>query len=133
MHFVDDVNLEAPAGRGIQRVFEQIAHIVDLRVGSGVELDQIDKTSAIDFNARPALAAGLGGNAGFAVERLGDNAREGGLAHAARAGKQIGMMQALLLERIGKRRHHVLLPDQFGKGLGTPLARENLTHFRRGL
>ena len=84
-------------------------------------------------DACATLAAGFGANAGFAVKRLGNNARQRGFAHPARAGKKVGMMQALLLQRIGERPHHMLLPDQFGKGLGTPLARENLTHFRRRL
>ena len=39
-------------------------------------------------------------------------------------------MQALLPERIGERPHHVLLPDQFGKSFGPPLAGEDLTHLK---
>ena len=49
VHFVDDVDLEAPARRRVQRVLEQLAHVVDLRVGRGVELDQIDEAARIDL------------------------------------------------------------------------------------
>ena len=115
MHFVDDVDLEAAAGRRIQRVFQQLAHVIDLRVRRRIELNQIDKTSRVDLGAGAAFAARRVGNAGFAIERLGDNARQRGLAHTARAGKQVGVMQPLLLERIGQRTHDMLLPDQFGK------------------
>jgi hypothetical protein len=38
-------------------------------------------------------------------------------------------MKALPAQRIRERSYNVLLPDQLIEGLGTPLARENLTHF----
>ena len=38
-----------------------------------------------------------------AIERLGENARDRGLADAAGACKQIGMVQSLLLQRVDKR------------------------------
>ena len=91
-------------------------------------LQQIDETARIDLDACRAFAARLGSNASFAVKRLGDNARQRRLADTARASEQVGMMQALLLERIGQRPHRVLLPDQFGKSLGPPLACEYLGH-----
>ena len=128
VHFVDDVDLETCAGRRVQRVLEQVAHVVDLGIGRGVELYQVDKTSGVDCSAGAAFAAGCRRNAGFAVERLGDDARQRRFADAARAGKQVGVMQALLRERVGQRSHDVLLADQFSKGLGAPLAGENLAH-----
>ena len=96
VHFVDDVHLEAAAGRRVQRVLQQLAHVVDLRVRGRVELDQVDEAPAVDLGAGAAHAARLGGDAGLAVQRLGDDARERGLADAARAGEQIGVVQALL-------------------------------------
>jgi hypothetical protein len=60
-----------------------------------------------------------------AVERLGDEARGGRLAHPAHAGHQEGMGQPAALDRVGQRLHHRVLPDQFGKGLRPVLARQH--------
>ena len=73
------------------------------------------------------MPQGVERDAGLAIERLGQNARERGLADAAGAGKQIGMMQPLLFKRVGKRPDHVILSDQLGKALRAPFAGENLS------
>ena len=62
----------------------------------------------------------------LAVEAFGQNARNRGFAHAARAGEQISMMQAAFVERIAQSLHHMLLADQIGKGFRPPLTGENL-------
>ncbi len=49
-----------------------------------------------------------------AVERFGQDARRRGLAYATRAGEQVGMVQALLRQRIGQGLHDVLLPRRLG-------------------
>jgi hypothetical protein len=128
VHFVDDVHLEAPAGWRIQRVLQQFAHIVDLRIRSGVEFDQVDKAAAVDFSAGAAFAAGRICDAVFAIQGFGNNARQRGLAHAARAGEQVGVMQTLLLQGVAQRTDDMLLSDQFGEKFGTPLAGEYLGH-----
>ena len=129
VHFVDHINLEAAARRRIHGVVQQLAHVVDAGVGGGVDLDQVDEAAAVDLGAGGADAAGGGGDAGLAIERLGENARQRRLADAARTGEQIGVVQAVLLERMGQRAHHVLLPHQAGKITRAPLAREDLvTH-----
>ena len=127
-NFVDDIDFEAGIGRRVERVFEQLAHVVDLGIGSGVELDQVDEAPRIDLEARRALAARLSGDTGLAVERLGNDARQRGLADAARTGKQIRVMQSLLPEGVGQCRNGMFLADQLGKRLGPPLAGEDLGH-----
>ncbi len=122
VHFVDDVHLETPAGRRIQRAFQQFAHVVDLRVGRRIQLDQVDETPAVDLGTGAAHAARRGGDAGFAIQGFGEDTRDGGLAHAARAGEQIGVVQAVLRQRVGQRLHDVLLPRQLSEVLGTPFA-----------
>ncbi len=121
--FVDDVHLEAPAGRRIQRAFQQLAHVVHLRVGRRVQFDQVDKTPAVDFRAGAAHAARRGGDAVNAIQGFGEDARDGGLAHAARAGEQVSMMQTVLRQRIAQCLHDMLLPRQLGEGFGAPFAR----------
>src|SRR5690606_20005640 len=78
-----------------------------------------------DVLAGIALAAGFGRGATLAVERLGEDARDGGLADAAGAGEQERMVDAAGIERIAQRAHHVLLPDPFGEAPGAPLAGED--------
>ncbi len=93
MHFIDQVDLKAAARGRILHVVQQIARILHLGARRGVDLDQIDKAALFDLATVVAFAARRGGDAGFAVESLRQQARDGGFAHAARAGKEIGMME----------------------------------------
>jgi len=128
VHLVDDVHLVASRGGRVQRVLQQLAHVVHLRVRSSVELDEVDEAARVDFGARRAFAAGGRGNAGFTIERLGDDARERGLANAAGTGEKVSVVQSLVRKRALERPHHVLLPYQLGKRSRAPLAGKNLSH-----
>jgi hypothetical protein len=57
VHFVDQVDLEAPAARCVLHVVEQLAGILDLGAAGGVDLDQVDEAAFIDLAAHRALAA----------------------------------------------------------------------------
>jgi len=129
VHFIDDVYLETTDSGYVERVFQKVAHVIDLRVRRRIELYQVYKAPAVNRETRAALTARRCGDTGFAIKRFCDDARERGFADAARAGKQISVMKALPAQRIRERSYNVLLPDQLIEGLGTPLARENLTHF----
>ena len=136
VHLVDHEDLEAPLHRLVHGLLQQALHFVHAAIAGGVQLGVIDKTAGINRRAGRALAAGRGGNAAgaihaCAVERFGQNARDGGFAHTTRAGKQIGMVQPLLLQRIGKRLHHVLLPHHFTEMTGTIFASQH--QIRHGL
>jgi hypothetical protein len=62
----------------------------------------------------------------LAVQRLGEDARDRGLADAARAGEQEGVVHLPAVQRIGQRaRTTCSWPDQFGETLGPPLAGED--------
>ena len=126
VHFVDHIDLEAAARRRIDGVFQQLAHFVDLGIGRGVNFQEIDKAPRIDLGTGRADTTGAGGDAFFAVEGFGQNPRQRGLADTARAGEQVGMMQALLRERVRQRPDNVLLPDQTFKGFWPPFARQDL-------
>ncbi|MCY1225777.1 hypothetical protein D9M72_379830 [compost metagenome] len=128
VHFVDHVDLEAPGARGIDRLVEQLRHLVDAAVGGGVHLDVVDEAAAVDLLAGLALPARLGGDAAGAVradavQGLGQDPRQRGLADPARAGEQVGMVQPLLFQRVRERADHVLLADQRGEIPGAPFAR----------
>ena len=130
VHLVDDVDLEASHHRHVLRAVEEIAHLVDLGVGRRVHLEQVDEAAGIDFHARRAFVAGLRRHAGLAVQALGEDARKRGLADAARARKQIGVVQALMLEPMAQRAHDVLLSHKTGEIARPPLAGQDLVAHR---
>jgi hypothetical protein len=88
VHLVDEVHLVAAARRRVLGVVDEVAHVVDAGMRGGVDLEQVHEAALVDLPARRALAARRGADALFAVEALGDDARERGLADAARAGQQ---------------------------------------------
>src|SRR3546814_13120623 len=71
------------------------------------------------------LFRSVGSGAALAVQALGEDPRNGGLADPAGAGEQVGVVHAARIECVGQRADHVLLPDQFGETLGAPLAGED--------
>src|SRR3546814_16496138 len=97
--------------------------VVDAGVGGRVDLQQVDVAAGVDRQAGLALPARVGAGAALAVQALGEDPRNGGLADPAGAGEQVGVVHAARIECVGQRADHVLLPDQFGEKLGAPLAR----------
>ena len=95
VHLVDHEDLEAALHRFVNRLLQQLLHLVYAPVGGGIELGVIDKAPSIDLGTGGANAAGLIGDAGFAIEGFGQNPRDRGLAHTACAGEQIRVVQAL--------------------------------------
>ena len=130
VNLVDHEDLEAAHDRLVHRLFEQLGDFIDAPVGRGVELGVVHKAATVDVPAGLANPAGLGGDAALpvkagAVERLGQDAGNGGFAHAARAGEQISMVQTPGAQRIAQRLHHVRLADHFRKILGAVFAGEH--------
>ncbi len=68
VHFIDQIDLEAAARRGVLDVIQQIAGIFNFRARGGIDLNQIDKAPLLDFTAVVADAARRGGDPAFAVE-----------------------------------------------------------------
>ena len=111
MHFVDDIDFVFAGGGGVLGVFQHFADVVDASVAGGVDFEQIDKAALVDGGAGWALAAGFAVAGGFAVEAFGEDAGDGGFAHAARAGEQIGVVQAAFAQGVLQGFDNVLLPD----------------------
>ncbi len=130
VHFVDQVDLELSARGHVLGVLDHLAHVVHAGVGRGVDLQQVDVATGIDVQAGRARPARIGTGAGLAIERFGENARDGGLAHATGAGEQERVMHAPTVERVTERADHVFLAYEFGKTLRAPLAGENKIRHR---
>ncbi len=67
MHFIDQVDLEAAAGRRVLDVVQQIAGIFHFGARGGIDLNQIDKAALFYFATVIADAARRRGNTAFAV------------------------------------------------------------------
>ena len=130
VHLVDQVHLVTPAGGRVLHVFQQLAGVVHPGARGGVDFNQVDIAALGNFGAGRAFATGCRSDAFFAIQRFGENARDGGFADTAGAGEQIGVVQPVFVQRIDQRALHVLLTNQLGKIGGTPLARQNLVTHR---
>ena len=110
--FVDEKYLEAPPGRRVLGLLQQFPGVVHSGAGGGVNLQQVDEAVLLHLPANGAFAAGVGADAGFAVQALGEYAGDGGLAHAPGAGEQIGVMQPPGIKAVPQRPHDVVLADE---------------------
>ena len=112
VHLVDEIDLEAPPARQVLRVLQQFPGIVDPGAGSGVDLDQVDEAVLLDLPADRARPAGRRGYPRLAVQALGENARDGGLADTPGAGEEIRMVDAPRIQPVAQRPDHVILADK---------------------
>src|SRR5256886_1816314 len=112
-------------------VIEQLASVVHLGARGGIHLDEIREAAGVDLAAARAFTARLGGYARLAVQALGEDPRDGGLADAARAGEQERVMHASALERVHERTAHVLLADELGEFFRAPCARQRCVAHER--
>ena len=129
---VEHHHLVAVAGRAVLQALGEIADLLDLGIGGGVDLDDVEVRAAGDLDAGGALVARIGRRAALAVERLGQHARRRGLADAADSGKKIGLSDAPFLERVTQSDNDRFLADEAGEILRAPLAREDLIRHRDG-
>ena len=130
VRLVDDVDLVARRGRGEERPLAQVAGVVDQTVGGRVELDHVEAaaTAGGQREAGVALAARCGRRALRAVEAAGHDPRAGRLAAAARAAEEVGVVGAVVGQRLLQRTGHVVLADHVGEGVRPVSAVERLGH-----
>ena len=127
VHFVDDEDLVAIAGRGdAEPLDDHFADVVDTGVRRGVELDHVDVAALGDLDAGIARAARVGGRPGLAVERAREDAGGGRLADAAGSREDERLGDAPALDGVAQRLRHAHLADDIVEALGTPLASEHL-------
>ena len=124
VNLVDDVDLVAATGRRVLDVLAQRPDLLDAAVGGAVDLDHVHREAGVAAHrARPAR---LGGLALGAEQRLGEQARGGGLADAAGAGEEVGVRHAPGRQRVAQRPRDGVLSDDRLERLRPPLPGENL-------
>ena len=115
---VDDIDLVLAAHRGkVDGVDDLLAHVVHAGTACSIELVDIgvvalgDELALLASTVGHAAACTLGARRlGIAAQqRLGQNARHGGLARAARSAEQVGVGQASLGDGVLERRDDMLL------------------------
>ena len=100
VRLVEDVDLPVAGCGDVADPLAQVADVVDGAVRGGVHLDHVERGPGGDRQARLALAARGQGRAVDAVERAGEDLRQRGLAGAARADEQVGVVDAVALDRV---------------------------------
>ncbi len=80
MDLVDDVDFVAALRGGVADVVAQVAHLLDAVVRGAVDLEHVEAAALGDFDADVLLRIELGGRPVLGLERLGQDARGGGLA-----------------------------------------------------
>jgi hypothetical protein len=122
MHFIDDIHLVSATRRSVLGVIDNFPHIINTGIGCRIHFNQVNKTAVIDIHARRTLTTWLGTHTYIAIQAFGQNAGNRGFAHTACTGKQIRMMQAIVVKRIDQRLQHMLLPHHFAKKPWSPLS-----------
>src|SRR3546814_20309031 len=84
----------------------------------------VDEAAGIGFGAGATDAAGRGRDAGFAVQGLGQYARERGLAHPPGTRKQPCMVQSLRGKCMRQSKNHVILANKGVKRTWPPFTRQ---------
>jgi hypothetical protein len=134
VYFVDYENLVAIACRpDANTVYDYVADIIDAGVRGGVDLQNVHRTAFRDLATRRTslfvsrCARRRGRFVRFVtVEPFGDQSRGGCLAYATGAGKEICVMQTVVLERVLERARQHFLTGYICKCLRTPLAGDYL-------
>ena len=110
---VDDIHAVVADLRRYLHLLHQGLDVLDAVVGGGVELVDTIRAALGEGDAGLALSARLHICSGMhAVDGLGEDARGAGLAHPARAAKEIGVGQLPAENGILERAGYVILSDQ---------------------
>jgi hypothetical protein len=108
---VEHPHAAAAPQRGQANLLAQVADVVDRVVRRRVELDDVRVVASLHQQARLAVAARTLGGGRVAVDRHGEQARRGRLAHAARSREEVGVPDASQAQRGQQHVLDVLLTD----------------------
>ncbi|SJN39695.1 Putative NADH dehydrogenase/NAD(P)H nitroreductase SCO5049 [Micrococcus luteus Mu201] len=113
VRLVDDEDLVAVPDRGERGPFAQAAGVLHTAVRGRVDLQHVQRARPAggQVPARVALAARRGRGALGAVQAAREDAGGRGLAAAARAGEEVGVVHAVLRQCGAQRDRDMVLPD----------------------
>ena len=100
VRFVEDDDLVCAAGGRVADHVAQFANLVDAAIGGRVDFNDVERIAGGDFLAGVAFIAGICGGTVNAVQSFGEDARGGGFSNAARAGKNVGVRDAIVADGI---------------------------------
>ena len=126
MNLVDDVHLPAASGRLEAHVVPQVPDVVYAPVRGRVDLDQVQHPVLVDGDAVLAGVVRLAVRRVEAVQGLGQYAGGRRLAHAARAGEEVGVGHAAGRDGAPKCAGYVVLSRYLAETLRPPLTVEDL-------
>ena len=132
MHLIHQINLVTPHRGRVLHVLQQFPGVLHLGARRGIHLQQIDEPALINRHARLTRAARRRSHALQTIQRLGENTRDGGLAHAPSAREQKRMVHPIIIQGVGQRLNHMRLAHQRGKRTGTPLSGQGLVAHATG-
>ena len=129
VNFVEKVYFVASHGRLVRDIVQQCPCVFDLGFRGRVDFDQVDIASQIHLGTGIALIARFGTDALLAVQRFCQDAGDCCLSDSASTGKQVCVMQSLIVQCVTQRSDNVILPDHFLKIFGSPFPGEyEITH-----
>jgi hypothetical protein len=115
--FIENHDFVAARRRRVANHFAELANLINAAIGGGVDFENVERSAGGNFAAGVARVVGLGGGAFHAVEGLREDSRRGGFAHAANAGKDVGVGDAIRFDGVRERLGDVLLADNLSECL----------------
>ena len=132
VRLVEDVDLAPELAGRVRQSLAQVADGVDAAVAGRVDLDQVEGRALPDRDARRARVAGVAVLEVRAVDRLGEDPGERGLARPARPDEQDGVADPIRADGVAQRLDDRFLADDLAERLGAPAAIERLVRDGRG-
>jgi len=124
--FVNDVDFELAVRGRVTASLAEFADLFDAVVGGAVNFQHVQRPALSDLATGIALVARRRRRSLGTVQRLGEDAGDGGLTDAARPDEQIGVGEAVLSNGVLERGGYVLLTHHLLELLRAPFARQDL-------
>ena len=133
MNLVYQIHLEPAAGGHVLNVIQQFTGTVDTGARRSIYLNQIHTSTLGNFQAATTFTTRRRSHSAITIEAFSKDSSDGRLACAASTRKQVGVVQAILLQRIHQRSTNMLLAFEFLEIGWSIFSSKNLvTHGDRG-
>jgi hypothetical protein len=127
--FVDDVDFEFSASRGVGDAVPQVFDFADATIGGAIDFEDIEATSVFDFFADIVVRVEIGLGSVRTVEGFREDSGGGGFSDASRTDKEESVGEASFGDGVRESADNMFLSHQFFKGTGAIFAGEDeVTH-----